>query len=214
MDSMNISASELSIWALANLWNEDKEGAYAIRHGWHPVSDFGRPHQGEGSADPDHENFFAKAFPCLFPYGCGGVEADQPCSLSFTEHIRWLLQYHDHCFRVHDTFPYVAFGIEQRHQVLNSARLQMRCKTFDKDAQVLSRITIEQLHAAQKEEEHGLPISNPSVRLLRQHVHATGSRVIGSDQSRYSLRGQMWATSICLSPPSLWITINPTNLHD
>ena len=37
---------------------------------------------------------------------------------------------------------------------------------------------------------------------------------MGSDQSRYQLRSQMWSTSIYLSPPSLWITINPCDLHD
>ena len=30
MDSTAISTSELTLWALANLWKEDKEGGYAI----------------------------------------------------------------------------------------------------------------------------------------------------------------------------------------
>jgi hypothetical protein len=37
---------------------------------------------------------------------------------------------------------------------------------------------------------------------------------MGSDQSRYQLRSKLWSTSIMLNPPSLWITINPCDLHD
>src|ERR1700722_1536318 len=37
---------------------------------------------------------------------------------------------------------------------------------------------------------------------------------MGSDQSHYQLRSQIWSTTVYQSPPSLWITINPSNLHD
>jgi len=45
-------------------------------------------------------------------------------------------------------------------------------------------------------------------------VQASASRVLGSDQTRIRLRSQIWSTSIYLNPPSLWITINPCDLHD
>src|SRR5882762_4915426 len=53
MDSTTISTSKLTLWALANLWKEDKEGGYAIQHGRCPVSDFGHPCQGNSPTDPD-----------------------------------------------------------------------------------------------------------------------------------------------------------------
>ena len=37
---------------------------------------------------------------------------------------------------------------------------------------------------------------------------------MASDQAQYQLRSQIWSTSIYLNPPSLWITINPCDLHD
>ena len=37
---------------------------------------------------------------------------------------------------------------------------------------------------------------------------------MGSDSSRYWLHSQIWSTAIYLNPPSLWVTINPCNLHD
>jgi hypothetical protein len=65
-------------WGLANMWKDGKEGGYSIRHGRQPVSDFGRSRQSSSHSTQDVDdakpNFFKKAFPTLFPYGCGGME--------------------------------------------------------------------------------------------------------------------------------------------
>ena len=37
---------------------------------------------------------------------------------------------------------------------------------------------------------------------------------MGSDQSCYQLRSQIWSTSIMLNPPTLWMTINSSDIHD
>ena len=76
-----LTANEMMKWGLANLWKEGHEGGYSVRHGHLPVSDFGRPReetngQSEMTIDPDKPNFFEKAYPTLFPYSCGGIEAD------------------------------------------------------------------------------------------------------------------------------------------
>jgi len=208
-----LTASELMAWGLANLWKEGKEGRYGVRHGHQPVNDFGQPRAGE-QADENHPNFFERAFPCLFSYGEGGIERDREVNIEFNDHVKWLLRYHDKQFRRHETFPFVSFGIIQCRQVLGSAHFQMLRKTFEKDAHILATIMAEKLRKAQEEEEKNSPITDPAVRLLRQHIYATGGRVVGSDQSRHQLRSQIWATSIMLNPPSLWITINPCDLHD
>ena len=200
-------------WGLSNLWKEGEEGGYAVRHGRKPVNDFGKPRAGK-DADPDRPNYFERAYPCLYPYGVGGPEADRPTLVDFRDHIKWALNYHDRRFGKHETFPFVAFSIIQRRQALYSARIQMRRKNFDADARILMSITPEKLQQAQEEEAKNLPISDPAVRLLRQHIHATGGRVMASDQARYQLRSQIWSTSIALNPASLWITINPCDLHD
>ncbi|KAK6996194.1 hypothetical protein R3P38DRAFT_3629326 [Favolaschia claudopus] len=168
-DLSKLTTNEMMAWGLQNLWKEGKEGGYAIRHGRHPVSDFGRPRANDAlnsDDDPDRPNFFEKAFPCLFPR--------------------------------HETYPFVVFGISQRRQALMSARVQMRRKNFKKDARIMAM------------EEQGLPISDPTVKLLRQHVHSTVGRVKGSNQSRT----QLWSTPVYLRPWNLWITINPVDIHD
>jgi hypothetical protein len=37
---------------------------------------------------------------------------------------------------------------------------------------------------------------------------------MGSDTSRASYRSQIWSTMLYKNPPSLWVTINPNDLHD
>lgn len=98
-------------WAVCNLWQEE-EGAYLVRHSRHFAPDF---RQSTSSDPPDmlQPNFFEKAFPCLFPFGRGGLEADRIQILSFFDHVRWALQYHDRRFRRHDTFPFLCFGLLQ-----------------------------------------------------------------------------------------------------
>jgi hypothetical protein len=117
-DLTKLTANEMMVWGLANLWNQGQEGGYRVCPGGHPVNDFGRPPAGSAAivdsgseSQRDVSNFFEKAFPGLFPYGRGGVEGDQVTPIPFREHVQWALQYFDHRFRRHETFPFVAFGI-------------------------------------------------------------------------------------------------------
>ncbi|THH08527.1 hypothetical protein EW146_g8956, partial [Bondarzewia mesenterica] len=103
--------------------------------------------------------------------------------------------------------------VKQR-EALRSARIQMRRKNFDADARLLTSITRENLIKAQEEEDANQMLSDPAVRLLRKHVNATAARVKGSDSARHQLRRQIWSTSVEKGPPTMWITINPCDLHD
>jgi hypothetical protein len=212
MDMSKMSANDMMAWGLANLWKEGKEGVYGIRPGRQPISDF--PSINNDNEDEDEPNFFERAFPCLFPYGRGGMEARRPRPISLRDHVQWAIQYADHRFRKHVTFPYVVFGIIQRREALGSARVQMKRENFDRDARIFAKVTMTKLRKASDEEDRNQPISDPHVRLLRKHVHATISRVSGSDQQRQQLRSQIWSTCVSIGPPSLWITINPCDLHD
>ena len=153
-------------WGLANLWKEGREGGYFVWHGQKPVNDFGHPRATDKPSTGKCLNFFVRAFPGLFPYGEGGIEGEQEVAVDFSEHIWWALWYYNGWFWRHPTFSFVAFGISQCCQVLLSAHLQMSQKTFDKDAQLLSNLTLERLQKAQEAEENNMPISDPLIHLL------------------------------------------------
>jgi len=132
------------LWGLANLWKEGDEGGYAVQHSRQPVSDFGKPRQGE-EGGADRPNYFEKAFPCLYPYGVGGPEADQPVEVDFRDHIKWSLDY-TIVILVNTNIPFRCFWDCTTSSSLYSAHLQMRRKTFESDARLLSTITLESLN--------------------------------------------------------------------
>lgn len=207
-DLTGIPTNKLMRWGIRNAWRDGQEGTYAIRHGSSPVMDF------HPRGTPNDANVFVKAFPCLFPYGVGGVESLNDRGLEMGEHVRWALRYHDRRFRTHETFPFFAFGIIQRRQALTSARIQMQRKDFERNRDLLSSLTLNTLQRAAGDEEQNIPTSEPVVQSLRKHMFAASGRMQGSDSGRYQLRSQIWSTALMLQPPSLWITINPCDLHD
>ena len=210
LDLSRLPLNELMAKAMSNLGSSLEEERYAVRHSCHPVADFGRSMQGvEHNVNP-----LAATFPKLFPYGVGGIESDRPKLVGFSEHVRWSLQFHDRRFRKHHTFPFVAFSIQQKREALNSARIQMKHKDFEHDAVALGSLTVEDLKQAEEEEARQLIPSNPQVRLLKKHVFASSARVTGSDNCRTQYRGRIWGTCLYMGGPSLWITINPSDIHD
>jgi hypothetical protein len=116
-DLTNVSTSELMLYALANVEKPFDKGGYAVRHGREPVNEFGYPRPGDHT-DAPRRNPLAAAFPVLWPYGEGCIEQDRQHKVSFPEHVKWCLQYHDRRFATHHTFPFVMFGIEQKRQAL------------------------------------------------------------------------------------------------
>jgi hypothetical protein len=208
----SLPATEVITRGLMNLWKQNKEGLYGIRHGFNPVSDF--PSAPPSEEGPRSSNLFEKAFPCLYPYGRGGIEAARPVPIELKDHAQWSLRYYDRRFRKHETFPFFAFGILQRREALLSARLQMNRRNFDQDANILATVTREKLIQAQREEQQNVPITDPAVRLLRKSVRGALSRVTGSNEKRCQMRSQIWSTSVYLGPPSLWLTINPSDINN
>ena len=97
---------------------------------------------------------------------------------------------------------------------MRSARLQMQRKDFKRDAIVLASITVADLKKAEVQEGWKEPITNSRVRTLRNHIVAANGRVQGSDNARAQYRGMIWGTCLFLGGPSLWITINPADIHD
>ena len=90
----------------------------------------------------------------------------------------------------------------------------MNKSSFEQEAVSLSTVSHASLKKAVREEELHLPISDPNIRSLKRHIYAAAGHVQGSDVSRNRLRSQLWSTAIFLGPLSLWITINPCDLHN
>ncbi|KIO10905.1 hypothetical protein M404DRAFT_21123 [Pisolithus tinctorius Marx 270] len=208
-DLARVSSSELMMYVLANLMDATQEGGYVVCHSVRPIGDFGKNTIENGTPNP-----LAAAFLCLFPYGLGGVEAECSINVSLCEHARWAMQYYDRHFVVHHAFPFMIFAMIQKWDAMRSTHLQMQRKDFERDALVLSCLTVVDLRKAEEEEGRKAKISNPRVRALQKHVVAANSKVEGSDNARTQYRGMIWGTCLFLGGPMIWMTINPADVHD
>jgi uncharacterized protein YfiM (DUF2279 family) len=218
-DGTHITPKELMLSAIENLRAEmgqqiTHEGGYAVRQGAF-ARDFGQPQTSAeaGEEVEEVENLSTYAFPVLFPYGVGGLEARRPVTVSFAEHTRWCLLYYDRRFQKARIFPYWSMSIQQKRQALYAAKLMMSQKDFDRTSAILSQLTEEDLDKAAREEETGLTFSDSRVTLLRKMVQITMQKVMGSDAARALNRSKIWSTSLYMNPMNLWMTLNFVDRH-
>ena len=65
----SLNANEMLSWGMSKLWDKGMEGIYGVKHGSAPVKDLA-----EDEENGRLTNYFKRAFPCLYPYGEGGME--------------------------------------------------------------------------------------------------------------------------------------------
>jgi hypothetical protein len=70
------------------------------------------------------------------------------------------------------------------------------------------------LMQAAGEESRRVPFSNDAVKNLRRHITSIRSKVMGTDESRVGIRSKIWSLTAQIGPPSLWITLNPSDTGD
>ena len=90
-------------------------------------------------------NALASTYPWLFPYGVGAPEDRKHIFVSFSDHVRWCLQYSDGRFDTHKEFAFYAFGVSQMRDVLISARIQMNRRHFQQLGFSIETITLKDL---------------------------------------------------------------------
>jgi hypothetical protein len=95
--------------------------------------------------------------------------------------------------------------------VCRSVSLQIQKKAFIQHREIIQALKPSDFNQASREEVEGRPFSHEGVRALRQHLRAVRSKVIGTDENRLSIRSKAWSTTATFGPPSLWITINPSD---
>jgi hypothetical protein len=86
--------------------------------------------------------------------------------------------------------------------------------SFLRNQKAFRSLTPKDLMTASVEESRKTPFSNPIIRALRYQLSAVRTKVMGTDESRIKIRAQIKGMTIIKGPPSLWITINPSDTGD
>lgn len=211
----DLENSELMAHAMANTATSS-HADFAVKRGSDHVNEYGRRDDAGilTAGTSDDANHLLGAFPCLFPYGMGGFEVTRPIPLSYAEHARWSLRYADRRFRKDISFVFQLFGVLQKRQVCSSSCLQVSKKAFHENEVLFRSVCPADLEKASHEEAKKLPVSNSTISRLKHHITTVRAKVMGTDESRMNLRSFIWGMTMMNGPPSLWITINPTDMHD
>ena len=212
----DISDKELMTHALGRLSMSDLNTGQAVKHGSEFVNEYPRKDQDghDFAGTIDDPNIWLASFPTLFPYGMGGIETARDRRVSLSLHVKWALEYHDRRFRNHLQFMFQAFGILQKRQIARSTSLQITQKDFMAQENAIRALKPSDFLDAAKEEARNIPFTNRTIQQLRKHVSTIHAKVMGTDESRVKIRSQIWSTIAMFGPPSLWITINPSDTND
>jgi hypothetical protein len=218
---VDVTASEISdddvlAHALRNVSREQKADGYAVKRGTQFVCEYGRKNEQDEliSGDVENPNHLYGAFPTLFPYAMGGFEIPRKRKVPYESQAKWALQYGDRRFRKDLHFVFQLFGVIQKRQVARSASLQVAKASFTREQRQIQALKPSDMLTASEEERRKAPYSNPVVRELRKHISAVRMKVQGTDEARAGMRSQIWGMTVMKNPPSLWITLNPSDNND
>ncbi|KAJ8507569.1 hypothetical protein ONZ45_g10073 [Pleurotus djamor] len=211
-----IPDSELMANALARLGKSKKEDIQVWRgskyiNEYPRMNEEGTQRTDGGSENPNH---LLGAFPWLYPYGRGGFETQRPVDIPYHLQARWSLQIDCSRFRKEHHFVFMVFGVQIKRQIAASSVLQIGRGSYQKHQNEIQRLTPRDLLQASEEERKGQKFSNPTVQRLRTQITTIRSRVMGTDESRREIRSQIWGTVAMCGPPTFWLTINPSDIHD
>ena len=107
-----------------------------------------------------------------------------------------------------------AFSILQKRQIAKSTSLQITRKDFMAQENAIQALKPSDFLDAAKEEARNIPFTNQTIQQLRKHVSTICAKVMGTDESCMKICSQIWSTTTMFGPPSLWITINPSDTND
>lgn len=188
-----------------NKENEKQDTVYMIPRGNKPANEYSNP------------NLLLGIFPTLFPYGCGALEDKfRPVQINFREHTRYLLSYGDRRFEEHHSFLFVVFNILQRRTACFHAQLMTSRPYFQQSAQLIESLSSEDIATALANISKApySTITDERINMLMKHIKVVGGHVMGSAHSRSALRIKIHSLCFNLGLPSLFLTINPADIHN
>jgi hypothetical protein len=156
-------------------------------------------------------------FPTLFPYGCGALEdQSRPVKITLIEHIRYLLSFEDRRFEENCSFIFVVFNMLQRRTACFHAQLMTTRPYFQQSAHALETLNCNDVATAlvNISKQAYSSVDDQRINLLMKHIKAVGGRVMGSAHSRSALRTKIHALCFYLGLPSIFLTINPADIHN
>ncbi|KAJ4474706.1 hypothetical protein C8J55DRAFT_562531 [Lentinula edodes] len=85
---------------------------------------------------------------------------------------------------------------------------------YQKHKAAINCLTTADFQLAAEQERNKQQYPNLAMCALVGHLSAVRAGVMGMDQNRASVWAQVWSLITMFNPPSLWITINPSDVNN
>lgn len=169
---------------------------------------------------PDFDNPYLLSwlFPHLDPWGIGGFHhPKRKIPLTMDQQLSHLLQTEGGRFSTDPEFAFVFYNIKQKKLVSQNVRFRVPQSRYNQIVKDLLNVDIEQLLLLQmrfKKDPMYRPANNVESHLVRllANVNMVGSNVPGSAAYKVSLRNEIRSVINYRGPPTLFITINPSDV--
>ena len=173
------------------------------------------PHSEQPVTEINNPSHLINAFPTLFAYGIGGIsDKRRRKTLSYREHVKYLLQLNCDRFRTHRSFIFVVFNILQRSEARNRINLLVKQQDYDKFCDEINLLTEKDFEEAVKTVNINPKAKyNSSLHKLLKKVHSASTSIQGSRAALSHRRNEIRAYMIYFGTPHFFITINPCDIH-
>jgi len=205
-EELEINSPKALVARAARHLKEENGKVLAIGHAEKPQSTYHNP------------QLYPMMFPCLFPYGLGGIGSVDRDVLVMGDmmHKRKLLMYHDKRFQRDSYFPLVAFNHEQIKKGTTGGYLLTERNNFQDIADRLMNIDTAVLEDLSKRLSRGdrikpeSPEEKACYELISDLDHVAG-HVQGSITSKKYMRNEIWSLISYIGAPSWFITFAPAD---
>jgi hypothetical protein len=206
-DSVNLSGRTFQAAALCNITLKDNDKPDLVVH-----------RSSTMLSEYENPSLFPGLYPLLFPYGCGGFEAERPVPLSFEAQAEYFLDVSDRRFRYDDTFLFMMLNILNQRKAHLQTHMTVSRARFDLVAERLSGITADTIDSVAKhlENEGSLKDLSPeqqNVMDLLKHVNTITARIPGSNGAKLAIRSSIRSYFGYFGMPHIFLTLNPCAQH-
>ncbi|KAI0069415.1 hypothetical protein K474DRAFT_1610489, partial [Panus rudis PR-1116 ss-1] len=179
-------------------------------------------HSQAGSrALPDFRNpsLLTMLYPHLDPWGIGGFDhPKRQVTISFEDQLRHILLTWDSPFQTDPAFSFVYYNILQKRMVSRSVRFRVPASTHQRIVRELLAVDGVRLEALTRRfqiEPHYEPTDPRDTRIVRllRSVRVVNHEIPGSAAHKLTLRNQIRGLINYIGTPTLFVTLNPSDVH-
>jgi hypothetical protein len=184
---------------------------------------------GDDFANSHDVQFFAKAFPTLFPVGDGGPrQAEENMAelagcvgenellssrnMSLQKWAKLLLQRHGGRFGNHHIFTFLVFNMLVRYRNHRVSLMSVKKSNFPEVERIVQSLGVERLETARKQLVEVGKTTDEDVNQLLRSLSLYGYRQPMSREHRLSMRRKIKSLIIRYGIPAIWFTLNPNDI--